>query len=192
MTFQQQDIGSKKIQVLVSHESNPNSCTCGWYIWKKICGCSLLKDDFKCGGRKSTTGRSAFCRTPAPINQVTQFVVNEPCRQPAQHVAPLIIPDDLFQFDFAAAAAVGPSRQHSVARSMSPAAASPSHGHGHGPSSGRSGAAITGSAGRGSSTSQQPMRQLSGQSPARRGATATPSPSGAGGYRGQGGHGGTN
>lgn len=81
------DVKLHKEFVLIYHEINPNTCPCGWYIWKKICGCLHLRDDYKCGGRSTATGRPAFCHTPAPVNQVTQFVVNTPC---SLHVAPFL------------------------------------------------------------------------------------------------------
>jgi hypothetical protein len=64
---------------LVSHYNNPNKCKCGRYIFLKSCGCLFESFAFKCGARRSPTGKIAFCRSPAPKHRVTKVRIKARC-----------------------------------------------------------------------------------------------------------------
>jgi hypothetical protein len=72
-------IDNLKKSTRYAHPLNPNQCHCGWYTWKRTCGCTYRVFDYKCGATASTTNKAVFCKIPAPKNNVTQYEVNDAC-----------------------------------------------------------------------------------------------------------------
>ncbi|KFX94583.1 hypothetical protein O988_06203 [Pseudogymnoascus sp. VKM F-3808] len=61
--------------------SKNKSCPCGWYIYYSSI-CTHVYKEYKhvCGGKTTRSGKSAFCRSPAPRNIVKGTQVSASCR----------------------------------------------------------------------------------------------------------------
>ncbi|KAF2463936.1 uncharacterized protein BDR25DRAFT_244073 [Lindgomyces ingoldianus] len=60
--------------------TNPDQCACGWYIYYSN-GCGHVYEDYKhaCGGTRTKSGKSGFCKSPAPRHNVqTRIAGNSP------------------------------------------------------------------------------------------------------------------
>ncbi|KAJ6092395.1 hypothetical protein N7467_004364 [Penicillium canescens] len=65
---------------LVNSPDNPGNCPCGWYIYySAVCGHEYKAVKFECNHNITPTGRSAFCKTPAPRNIVQAVQIDAQC-----------------------------------------------------------------------------------------------------------------
>ncbi|KAF2470798.1 uncharacterized protein BDR25DRAFT_369318 [Lindgomyces ingoldianus] len=66
---------------LVNDPSNPNNCACGWYVYySSVCGHAYQEVPYRCGARTTPSGKSGFCKTPAPKHIVPAPQINAQCQ----------------------------------------------------------------------------------------------------------------
>lgn len=74
------EMGSDVKYRLVNDPSNPGHCACGWYTYySAVCGHALQAIPHKCGNRATPSGKSGFCKIPAPRHIVPEPKVNQSC-----------------------------------------------------------------------------------------------------------------
>jgi hypothetical protein len=65
---------------LVPSASNPGNCPCGWYIYiSNTCGHTYTDYPHRCGNKVTPSGKSGFCKSPAPRNLVRGAEINANC-----------------------------------------------------------------------------------------------------------------
>ncbi|KAF1851059.1 uncharacterized protein K460DRAFT_361809 [Cucurbitaria berberidis CBS 394.84] len=74
-------LGQDVINRLVNSPTNPSNCTCGWYIYySNVCGHPYQDVPHRCGRTTVPTGKSGFCKSPAPRHIVQAPQVAAQCR----------------------------------------------------------------------------------------------------------------
>ncbi|KAL7966177.1 hypothetical protein HDV63DRAFT_385721 [Trichoderma sp. SZMC 28014] len=61
------------------YDTRTPACYCGWYCFYGNCGHMYQQHPLTCGGRRTPSGRSGFCKTPAMQHVVRGFYVNARC-----------------------------------------------------------------------------------------------------------------
>lgn len=75
------DIGTDVRTRLVNSASNPSNCFCGWYIYySSVCTHVYQDVPVHCGARTTKSGKSGFCFSPAPRNNIGAVKINVKCR----------------------------------------------------------------------------------------------------------------
>lgn len=75
-----QQIGDATGNVLVYDDRNPGYCPCGWYcFYSSICGHLYQQYPYRCGNTTTPSGKSGFCKIPAPQNVVQGYTINARC-----------------------------------------------------------------------------------------------------------------
>lgn len=64
---------------LVYDARNPENCECGWYCFYGNCSHMYHQYPITCGRRITPSGKSGFCRSPAPQHVVRGYYVNASC-----------------------------------------------------------------------------------------------------------------
>lgn len=73
-------IESDVLDRLVNDPQNPSNCSSGWYIYYlAVCGHEAQQMKYTCGGRRAQSGRSVFCKTPAPRRNVDAVRIDVKC-----------------------------------------------------------------------------------------------------------------
>ncbi|KAJ5084795.1 hypothetical protein NUU61_009374 [Penicillium alfredii] len=68
-------IGRDVSRRLINHPENLNGCSCGC-----ICGHAYQEVPYHCGDKTTKSGKSGFCKTPAPKAIVATPRINIKCR----------------------------------------------------------------------------------------------------------------
>ncbi|KAJ5742379.1 uncharacterized protein N7511_011398 [Penicillium nucicola] len=66
---------------LINSLQNPSGCPCGWYVYySAVCTHAYQEVKYECGNKTTPSGRSGFCKTPAPKNIVQGVQINVKCQ----------------------------------------------------------------------------------------------------------------
>ncbi|KAJ5427347.1 hypothetical protein N7465_002417 [Penicillium sp. CMV-2018d] len=75
------EMGDDVFGRLVNSPQNPNNCPCGWYAYySAVCGHVYQEVKHTCGSKTTPSGRSGFCKSPAPKIIVQAARINVKCQ----------------------------------------------------------------------------------------------------------------
>ncbi|KAJ3492544.1 hypothetical protein NLG97_g5318 [Lecanicillium saksenae] len=87
-----EEVPSIVMGVLTPSAQNPGRCPCGWYQFYAVCTRLYQTEAFKCGARRSRSGVTVFCGSPAPRHNIDNYIVNRPCPR-CPDAAPVVPPN---------------------------------------------------------------------------------------------------